>query len=77
VELISFGGLCLELPLVKPLTGAFIQGTRQGAVAREIAPQGLSALTARSATHVLRAYGRWRRRHNGGKWNASHSGEIP
>ena len=76
VELISFGDLCLELPLVKPLTGAFIQGTRQVAVVREVAPQWLSALTARSTTHVLRARGRWRRRHRGGKWNASHSGEV-
>jgi hypothetical protein len=76
VELISFGGLCLELPLVKPLTGAFIQGTRQAAVVREVAPRWLAALSARSTTHVLKARGRWRRRHRGGKWNASHTGDI-
>jgi hypothetical protein len=78
VERISFGDLCWELPLVKPLTGAIIQGTRQVAVVREAAPQWLSAsaLRAREGIHVLRTQGRWKRRHHGGKWNASHSGDM-
>ena len=77
VERISFGDLCWELPLVKPLTGAIIQGTRQVAVVREVAPQWLSALRAREGIHhVLRTQGRWKRHHHGGKWNASHSGDM-
>jgi MFS family permease len=77
VEPISFGHLFLELPLVKPLTGAFIHGTNQAAVIRRAVPPWLAALHPRQvANKVVRGAGRWRRRHHGGKWRASHSGDM-
>jgi MFS family permease len=75
VEPISFGDLCWELPLVKPLSGVFMQGTRQAALVRNAAPQLLTALSARGRARVLKRQGQWIRRHYGGKWKNSHSGD--
>jgi MFS family permease len=75
VESISFGHLCLELPLVKPLTGAVIQGTKQAAVMRQAVPPWLSRFP-REVARVVRGTGRWRRRRRAGKWRASHSGDM-
>ena len=76
VEPISFGDLLLELPLVKPLTGAVIQGTRQVAVVQEAAPRWLLVLSLRSVVRLPRGQGLWRKHHHGGKWSASHSEEM-
>ena len=76
VESISFGELCWELPLVKPLSGVFIQGSRQVAAVREAAPQWVFALRARGRAQMLKGQGRWIRRHHRGNWNASHSGDM-
>jgi hypothetical protein len=75
VEPISFGELCWELPLVKPLSGVFMQGTRQVALVRNAAPQLLTALSTRGRARVLKRQGQWIRRHYGGKWKNSHSGD--
>jgi MFS family permease len=76
VEAISFADLLLELPLVKPLSGAIIQGTRQAAVIREAVPSWLSVLHPRQTERLVRSVGRWRRPHRDGKWSASHSGDM-
>ena len=76
VEPISFSDLCWELPLVKPLSGAFMEGTRQVALVRNAAPQLLITLSARGRARVLKGQGRWIRRHNGEKWRNSHSGDL-
>jgi MFS family permease len=76
VESVTIAELFLELPLVKPLTGVFIVGTRQAGVFREAVPRWLSFIAPPGIARLSRHPGRWRRRHHGGKWRASHSGDM-
>ena len=75
VEPITFRELLVELPLIKPMAGALVIGTKQVAVMRAAAPTWLTLIGKPKSIGIVGRRGMWRRRRSGGKWR-THSGDL-